>query len=78
MLVRTKSRDSSKQFNQNPSETWHYVFTKMTPPLKQNQWLTPRAPAPTVEDGHGDWGGKPPAPEQYIDLSHYQRAIAGM
>ncbi len=27
---------------------------------------------------HGDWGGKPPAPEQYIDLSHYQRAIAGM
>jgi hypothetical protein len=51
MLVRTKSRDSSKQFNQNPPETWHYVFTKMTPPLKQNQWLTPRAPAPTVEDG---------------------------
>jgi ABC-type nitrate/sulfonate/bicarbonate transport system substrate-binding protein len=27
---------------------------------------------------HGDWGGKPPAPEQYTDLSHYQRAIAGM
>jgi ABC-type nitrate/sulfonate/bicarbonate transport system substrate-binding protein len=27
---------------------------------------------------HGDWGGKPPAPEQYIDLSHYQRALAGM
>jgi ABC-type nitrate/sulfonate/bicarbonate transport system substrate-binding protein len=27
---------------------------------------------------HGDWAGKPPAPEQYIDLSHYQRALAGM
>jgi ABC-type nitrate/sulfonate/bicarbonate transport system substrate-binding protein len=27
---------------------------------------------------HGDWSGKPPAPEQYIDLFHYQRALAGM
>ena len=27
---------------------------------------------------HGDWGGKPPAPEQYLDLSHYQRALAGL
>jgi ABC-type nitrate/sulfonate/bicarbonate transport system substrate-binding protein len=27
---------------------------------------------------HGDWGGKAPAPEQYIDLSHYQRALAGL
>jgi hypothetical protein len=25
---------------------------------------------------HGDWGGKPPAPAQYLDLSHYQRALA--
>ena len=22
----------------------------------------------------GDWGGKPPAPERYIDLSYYERA----
>jgi ABC-type nitrate/sulfonate/bicarbonate transport system substrate-binding protein len=27
---------------------------------------------------HGDWGGKPPLPEQYLDLSHYQRALAGL
>jgi ABC-type nitrate/sulfonate/bicarbonate transport system substrate-binding protein len=27
---------------------------------------------------HGDWGGKPPAPEQYLDLSHYQRALKGL
>jgi ABC-type nitrate/sulfonate/bicarbonate transport system substrate-binding protein len=27
---------------------------------------------------HGDWGGKPPAPEQYLDLTHYQRALAGL
>jgi ABC-type nitrate/sulfonate/bicarbonate transport system substrate-binding protein len=27
---------------------------------------------------HGDWGGKPPAPEPYLDLSHYQRALAGL
>ena len=27
---------------------------------------------------HGDWGGKPPAAEQYLDLSHYQRALAGL
>jgi ABC-type nitrate/sulfonate/bicarbonate transport system substrate-binding protein len=27
---------------------------------------------------HGDWAGKPPAPEQYLDLSHYQRALAGL
>lgn len=26
----------------------------------------------------GQWGGKPPAPERYLDLSYYQRAIAGM
>ena len=23
----------------------------------------------------GDWGGKPPAPEKYVDLSYYQRAL---
>jgi hypothetical protein len=23
----------------------------------------------------GDWGGKPPAPERYIDLSYYERAL---
>jgi ABC-type nitrate/sulfonate/bicarbonate transport system substrate-binding protein len=27
---------------------------------------------------HGDWGGKPPAPEQYLDLSHYRRALKGL
>jgi ABC-type nitrate/sulfonate/bicarbonate transport system substrate-binding protein len=27
---------------------------------------------------HGDWGGKPPSPEQYLDLSHYQRALKGL
>ena len=27
---------------------------------------------------HGDWGGKPPMPEQYLDLSHYARALAGL
>jgi hypothetical protein len=36
----------------NPSKAWHYVFAKTTSRLKQNQWLTPRAPAPTVEDGY--------------------------
>jgi ABC-type nitrate/sulfonate/bicarbonate transport system substrate-binding protein len=25
---------------------------------------------------HGDWGGTPPAPEQYLDLSYYDRALA--
>jgi ABC-type nitrate/sulfonate/bicarbonate transport system substrate-binding protein len=24
----------------------------------------------------GDWGGKPPAPEKYIDLGYYERAVA--
>ena len=24
----------------------------------------------------GDWGGKPPAPERYIDLSYYEKARA--
>jgi hypothetical protein len=56
MLVRTKSRDSPQQFNRNPPETWHYVFAKMTSQLKQNQWLTPRALPPTVEDGVMDRG----------------------
>ncbi len=23
----------------------------------------------------GDWGGKPPAPERFIDLSYYQKAV---
>ena len=26
---------------------------------------------------HGDWGGNPPAPEQYLDLSYYDRAVGG-
>ncbi len=26
----------------------------------------------------GQWGGKPPAPEKYIDLSYYDKAIAGL
>lgn len=26
----------------------------------------------------GQWGGKPPAPEKYIDLSYYQRALAAL
>ena len=26
----------------------------------------------------GQWGGKPPAPDKYIDLSHYNKAIAGL
>jgi ABC-type nitrate/sulfonate/bicarbonate transport system substrate-binding protein len=26
----------------------------------------------------GTWGGTPPAPEQYLDLSYYQRALAGL
>jgi hypothetical protein len=25
----------------------------------------------------GTWGGIPPAPEKYLDLSYYERAIAG-
>jgi ABC-type nitrate/sulfonate/bicarbonate transport system substrate-binding protein len=25
---------------------------------------------------HGDWGGTPPAPERYVDLSYYDRALA--
>ncbi len=26
----------------------------------------------------GTWGGMPPAPEKYLDLSYYQRALAGL
>jgi ABC-type nitrate/sulfonate/bicarbonate transport system substrate-binding protein len=26
----------------------------------------------------GTWGGNPPAPEQYLDLSYYQKALAGL
>jgi hypothetical protein len=26
----------------------------------------------------GTWGGTPPAPDKYLDLSYYQRAIAGL
>jgi ABC-type nitrate/sulfonate/bicarbonate transport system substrate-binding protein len=27
---------------------------------------------------HGDWGGNPPSPERYLDLSYYQRALGGL
>jgi ABC-type nitrate/sulfonate/bicarbonate transport system substrate-binding protein len=27
---------------------------------------------------HGDWGGTPPAPEKYLDLTYYDKAIANM
>jgi ABC-type nitrate/sulfonate/bicarbonate transport system substrate-binding protein len=27
---------------------------------------------------HGDWGGAPPAPERYLDLTYYRKAIAGL
>jgi ABC-type nitrate/sulfonate/bicarbonate transport system substrate-binding protein len=27
---------------------------------------------------HGDWGGTPPSPDRYLDLSFYDRAIKGM
>jgi len=23
----------------------------------------------------GSWGGKPPAPERYVDLSYYEKAL---
>ena len=26
----------------------------------------------------GTWGGTPPAPEKYLDLSYYQKAFAGL
>jgi hypothetical protein len=26
----------------------------------------------------GTWGGTPPAPDKYLDLSHYQKALAGL
>ena len=26
----------------------------------------------------GTWGGKPPAPDRYLDLSYYERALAGL
>ena len=26
----------------------------------------------------GQWGGAPPAPEKYVDLSYYQRAVAAL
>jgi hypothetical protein len=26
----------------------------------------------------GAWGGKAPAPDRYIDLSYYQRALAAL
>ncbi len=27
---------------------------------------------------HGDWGGTPPSPERYVDLSYYDRAMSGL
>ena len=27
---------------------------------------------------HGDWGGVPPPPERYLDVSHYERALAAL
>jgi ABC-type nitrate/sulfonate/bicarbonate transport system substrate-binding protein len=27
---------------------------------------------------HGDWGGVPPDPERYVDLSYYERALEGL
>jgi ABC-type nitrate/sulfonate/bicarbonate transport system substrate-binding protein len=27
---------------------------------------------------HGDWGGVPPAPETYVDLTYYERALDGL
>ena len=27
---------------------------------------------------HGDWGSVPPSPDRYLDLSYYQRALAGL
>jgi ABC-type nitrate/sulfonate/bicarbonate transport system substrate-binding protein len=29
-------------------------------------------------DHQGQWGGKPPAPDKYIDLSYYQKAMTGL
>lgn len=26
----------------------------------------------------GQWGGKPPAPDKYVDLSYYDRALAAL
>jgi hypothetical protein len=26
----------------------------------------------------GQWGGTPPSPEKYLDLSSYERALAGL
>ena len=26
----------------------------------------------------GQWGGNPPSPEKYLDLSYYDKAIAGL
>lgn len=26
----------------------------------------------------GQWGGKPPAPDKYIDLSYYDKALAAL
>jgi hypothetical protein len=26
----------------------------------------------------GTWGGKPPAPDKYLDLSYYDRALKGL
>ena len=26
----------------------------------------------------GTWGGKPPAPDKYLDLSYYERALKGL
>lgn len=27
---------------------------------------------------HGDWGGTPPAPEKYLDMSYYDKAMSGI
>jgi hypothetical protein len=26
----------------------------------------------------GQWGGNPPAPEKYLDLSYYEKAMTGL
>jgi putative transcriptional regulator len=51
MLVRTESRDSLGKLNLNQRKTWHYTLAKVTPHSKQNQRLSSRDPARTVEDG---------------------------
>jgi hypothetical protein len=78
MLVRTQSRDSTEKIKSNPQKTWHYTFAKTPPHTEQNQGLTPRSPAQTVEDGAepGSWADASAKFDGFVKGAHRSRATS--